>query len=158
MVARQENDGDWDDDRDFSEPVRYLPTPSRVGDAVPIPVARAYEEAAKCLSVGAYVAAAVMCRKAIDALIAEHQVAARSLAEGLRAMRDKGFIEPRLFEWADALRLTGNQAAHDGGVAICRAAARDILDFTSAVIEYVFTFRDRFEAFKARRGADKAPT
>ncbi len=156
MVARQENDGDWNDDRDFSEPVRYLPAPSRAGSAVPPAVAQAFEEATKCLSVGAYSAAAVMCRKTIDAVIAEHQIKARHLSEGLKLMRDQGLIEPRLFEWADALRLTGNRAAHDAAVSISRVDARDMIDFTSAIIEYVFTFRDRFEAFQSRRRSKSA--
>jgi len=151
MVARQENDLNWNDDHDFSQPVRVLPAPSQAGIAVPLPVASAYEEAARCLTVRAYAATALMCRKALEALIAEHKISGRNLADALKAMRDQGLIEPKLFEWADALRLTGNQAAHDVGENISREDARDVLDFTSALMEYVFTFRDRFETFKERR-------
>lgn len=158
MVARQDNDGDWNDDRDFSEAVRVLPAPSQAGPAVPRSVATAYEEAVRCVTVRAYAAMALMCRKALEALIAEHKVSARNLSEALKAMRDQGLIEQRLYEWADALRLTGNQAAHDVAENISREDARDVLDFTSAIIEYVFTFRDRFEVFKERRARKKPAT
>jgi len=157
MVARQENDGNWNDDRDFGPAVRILPSPSQAGTAVPASVASAYEEAARCLTVRAYAATALMCRKALEALILEHKIAAGNLANGLKALRDQAIIDPRLFEWADALRLTGNQAAHAVGVTISRDDARDVLDFTSALIEYVFTFRDRFEVFTARRAKQGDP-
>jgi hypothetical protein len=155
MVARQENDGNWNDDRDFSQPVRALPAPFQAGPAVPPSVATAYEEAARCFTVRAYAATALMCRKALEALIGEHKISAGNLADALKAMRDQGLIEARLFEWADALRLTGNTAAHDVSENISREDARDVLDFTSAIMEYVFTFRDRFETFKERRAKHK---
>ena len=45
--------------------------------------------------------------------------------------------------------VRGRRPAERGGA---RADdARDILEFTNALLEYVFTFRDRFEAFKIRR-------
>ena len=31
--------------------------------------------------------------------------------------------------------------------------ARDLLEFTKAILEYVYTFRQRFEAFQKRRAA-----
>jgi hypothetical protein len=155
MVARQDNDGNWEDDRDFSQPVRVLPAPFQAGHAVPSSVASAYEEAARCLTVRAYAATALLCRKALEALVAEHEITSRNLADALKIMRDQGLIDPRIFEWGDALRLTGNQAAHDVADNISREDARDVLDFTSALIAYMYTFRDRFETFKARRTGHK---
>jgi hypothetical protein len=65
----------------------------------------------------------------------------------------KGHIEGRLLEWAEALRNFGNEAAHDVGVTISAQDAKDIMTFTEALIEYVFTYRDQFERFKKRRTA-----
>jgi Domain of unknown function (DUF4145) len=151
MVAAQENYGDWDNDLHFDEPSRVLPRPSRAEAAVPRAVANAYDEAARCLGARAYAASAIMCRKALEALVKEHQIASPNLAAALKAMREQGLIEARLFEWADALRLAGNDAAHDVEGSMSREDARDTLDFTGALVEYVFTFRDRFEEFKRRR-------
>lgn len=47
--------------------------------------------------------------------------------------------------------ISGNEAAHDVNVTISAEDARDILEFTNALLEYVFTFRDKFEEFKKRR-------
>jgi hypothetical protein len=69
----------------------------------------------------------------------------------LKELKDQGVIENRLYEWADALRISGNEAAHDVNVTISPDDAKDIIEFTNALLEYVFTFRDKFEAFKKRR-------
>ena len=66
-------------------------------------------------------------------------------------MKTKGIIENRLFEWAEALRISGNEAAHDVQVTISPQDAKDIVDFTDALLEYVFTFRDKFNEFLERR-------
>jgi hypothetical protein len=155
LVAAQENYGDWENDLHFDDPVRVLPARSRVGTAVPGAVAGAFEEASRCFGSQAHTATAIMCRKSLEALVHEHKVVAPNLAEALKKMRDQGLIDTRLFEWADALRLAGNAAAHDVSGAISKEDAKDTIDFTGALIEYVFTFRDRFEDFKKRRAKKK---
>ena len=81
----------------------------------------------------------------------------RGLAAGLKKLKETGVIEPRLFEWAEALRTLGNEAAHGVRATISHQDAKDTLEFTEALTEYVFTYRDRFERFKSRR-AKKSPT
>ena len=58
---------------------------------------------------------------------------------------------------SDALRISGNEAAHDVNVTTSPEDARDILEFTNALLEYVFTFRDKFEEFKKRRSGKTQP-
>jgi hypothetical protein len=55
-------------------------------------------------------------------------------------------------------RLGGNEAAHDVDVTVSGRDARDIKDFTKAIVEYLFTIQQRFEEFKSRRAAVKSPT
>jgi hypothetical protein len=138
----------------------YPPLESRLPGGVPANVASAYAEAQKCFRAGAFTAAAVMCRKTLEGVCAEHGFRERSLATSLLAMKETGAIENRLYEWADALRISGNEAAHGVELSTTAEDASDILDFTSALIEYLFTFRDRFEQFKARRSGrvEKAQT
>jgi hypothetical protein len=92
-----------------------------------------------------------MCRKTLEGICGELNITARNLAAALKEMKDKGIIESRLYEWADALRISGNEAAHDVGIVITAQDARDNLEFTNAILEYVFTFQDKFEQFKRRR-------
>jgi hypothetical protein len=86
----------------------------------------------------------------------EHGVKARNLSQSLKELKERGLIEGRLLEWAEALRNFGNEAAHDVGVTIAAQDAKDIIEFTEALIEYVFTYRDQFESFQKRRKANEA--
>jgi hypothetical protein len=45
----------------------------------------------------------------------------------------------------------GNEAAHDTQTELSKNDARDALDFTEALLMYVFVLNGRFEAFSARR-------
>ena len=97
-----------------------------------------------------------MCRKTLEGIAKEHGVTSNNLVGALKEMRDKGIIENRLYEWADALRTSGNEVAHDVDITISAQDAKDILEFTNALLEYVFTFREKFEKWKARRESKKA--
>jgi hypothetical protein len=99
-----------------------------------------------------------MCRKTVEGLCVAHGITSPNLATSLKMLRDQGIIESRLFEWADALRLSGNEAAHGVALAVPAEDAKDILEFTNALLEYVFTFRDRFAAFQERRKRRQAGT
>jgi hypothetical protein len=94
-----------------------------------------------------------MCRKALEGICSEHGVKERNLAASLKAMKDQGQIDERLFEWSDSLRMVGNEAAHGVGLTIVQPDAKDVLEFTNAILDYLFSYRDRFEKFKARRAA-----
>jgi hypothetical protein len=138
----------------WQAPERIYPeSKTRLGSALPKPIQASLEEAGDCHRVKAYTASAIMCRKTLEGICAVHGVSERTLAASLKKLRDDGIIEERLFEWAEELRLSGNEAAHDVNVTISAADATDILDFTSALLEYVFTFRERFEEFKKRRAS-----
>jgi hypothetical protein len=126
--------------------------------SLPAPILSAYVEALACYKARAFTAAAIMCRKTVEGLCVAHGVHTSNLAASLKSLRDKGIIEARLFEWADALRLSGNEAAHDVSVTISPEDAKDIVEFTNALLEYVFTFRDRFTAFQKRRQLRQAAT
>jgi hypothetical protein len=142
-----------DDGPDWDEPDRlYPPRENSISAAIPGAIRSAYEEARACYRGKAYTAATIMCRKTLEGICEEHKITGRNLASALKEMKDQGIIERRLFEWADALRISGNEAAHSVSVKISAQDARDILEFTNALLEYVFTFQDKFEQFKKRRG------
>lgn len=126
---------------------------NRVNPNLPAPLQAAYKEALACFKSKAFTATAIMCRKTLEGICVEHGASGRTLVSSLKELKDKGIIENRLYEWADALRISGNEAAHGVNVTISAEDARDILEFTNALLEYVFTFRDKFEEFKSRRSA-----
>jgi hypothetical protein len=150
IMVQVEDGAGWD------APSRiYPPVETGISLAIPSPISSAYYEARNCFRAKAYTATAIMCRKTLEGIAEEHKVTVRNLASALKEMRDKGIIESRLYEWADALRISGNEAAHGVNVSISQQDAKDILEFTNALLEYVFTFQDKFEQFKKRRGNSK---
>jgi hypothetical protein len=78
-----------------------------------------------------------------------------NLVNGLKELKERGIIESNLFEWANELRIHGNEAAHDVNITTTPQDARDVVEFTHALLEYIFTFKEKFEAFKKRRTARK---
>jgi hypothetical protein len=120
--------------------------------SVPKPIQQAFTEARTCFRSKAFTAAAIMCRKTLEGICSAHGVrSSGALAAQLNKLKENGVIENRLFEWAEELRTMGNEAAHGVEFVVSQEDARDTLEFTEALIEYVFTYRDKFESFKQRR-------
>jgi hypothetical protein len=154
LLVEQENTGNmgagdiWD-----SAPTVLYPQPDlRVNPKAPPEIRAAAEEGIKCFRARAYTAAAIMCRKTLEGVCEAHGVKARNLDASLKKMLETDLIDQRLYEWSDQLRLTGNEAAHGVSIASSAQDARDALDFTIGIIDYLFSYRDQFEKFKARQG------
>src|ERR1035438_1505377 len=139
MLAVQENYGPG-----WESAIRvYPPQDKRLGRSIPTPIRQSYREAVLCFKTKAFTASAIMCRKTLEGLCVEHGVKAGNLSRSLKELKEKGLIEGRLLEWAEALRNFGNEAAHDVRVTISAQDAKDIIVFTEALLEYVFTYRDQ---------------
>lgn len=152
ILIRQTNVGNIAEGDKWDTPFVVFPQADlRVNPNAPPAIRTAFEEACSCYRVGAYTASAIMCRKTIEGICAEHGINERNLSASLRKMRDDGLIDERLFEWSDALRAIGNEAAHGVGITISQPDAKDTLEFANAILDYIFSYRDRFEAFKKRR-------
>jgi hypothetical protein len=137
---------------DYTSQEVLFPQPDlRISSTLPQLIRTSHLESQACFRAKAYTATAIMCRKTLEGLCAEHGVTGKNLVHALSELKEKNIIEQRLYEWADALRIYGNEAAHDVTVTVSAEDARDILEFTNALLEYVFTFREKFEAFKARQ-------
>ncbi|MEN6520791.1 MAG: DUF4145 domain-containing protein [Armatimonadota bacterium] len=131
---------------------RLYPSRDRVANlAWPEEIGDIYSEAVVCYEHAAYTASAVMCRKVIEGMCDKHGYGKGPLENSLSKMKADEVIDTRLFEWADALRLLGNEAAHGISRKFSKIDAGDILDFTEAILDYVFTFREKFDRFKLRQ-------
>lgn len=123
---------------------------------VPISIRESYEEAVTGFAARTYVASAIMCRRTLEAIVAEKLGGPVQLAKGLDEMQKAGLIDQSLLEWADMLRMSGNRAAHEVGKKVLKQDALDLIEFCHALIEYIFTYKQRFEEFKARGGKKSA--
>jgi hypothetical protein len=98
----------------------------------------------KCFNAKAYSACAVMCGRALEALCKENGAKNWQLAKGIKELKEKGIIDGRLFEWSEALRDRRNIGAHVTEEDISKEDARDVLDFTVAICEYVYVLTDKY--------------
>jgi len=95
-----------------------------------------------------------MCRRAIDGLCLVTGAKGRNLEKKIQDLRNRQLIDDRLHEWMTELRLFGNAAVHELEM-VEATDAKDLLELTHATLEYVFSYGNKFEAFKQRR-AEKA--
>ena len=152
LLVQEDHGQGWDD------PFRVYPPTCKLAWNTPEPIRVAYAEAAKCFGVGAFTACTIMCRKAPEGICDAKGAAKGTLAKRLGDLKAQGLIDARLHDWADELRLGGNEAAHDVDVTVNAQDARDIKDFTKAIVEYMFTIQRRFDSFQERRTARAAKT
>lgn len=152
ILIRQTNVGNLAEGDIWDKPQPVYPAQNgELQPNAPREIQRALDEANACFRAEAFTASAIMCRKIVEGVCIAHAVKKKTLAASLQEMKDCGQIDERLFEWADSLRIAGNEAAHGVDLTITRSDAKDILEFTNAILDYLFSFRDKFEQFKARR-------
>lgn len=108
-------------------------------------------EAKVCFKAKAYSACAVMCGRTIEGVCVHHDPKIKTLANGLKALKETGVIDTRLYNWGDALRTHRNLGAHATTEKVSKEDARDLLDFSIAICEYVFILNEKFKRFQARQ-------
>ena len=125
-------------------------------DDVPNTIKSAYDQAARSFSASLFEPCVLMCRKCLEATCKNLRAKGRDLNSKLQSLFDGGHIDSRLLNWAHEIRLIGNEAAHDPDTKVTKRDARDVLDFTEAILIYIFFLTSRFEAFRVRRANSQA--
>ncbi|MBG1263299.1 DUF4145 domain-containing protein [Nostoc commune] len=137
---------------EFGKLITLYPVSNKIiNSEVPISIKKAFDEALCCFENKIFTACVIMCRKAIEGVCKEYKIEKGNLKDKLILMKKEGIIDQNIFDWADALRLSGNDAAHDLDVTFSLEDAEDIIEFTYAIIEYVFTYREKFILFIERK-------
>jgi hypothetical protein len=119
-------------------------------DKLPSTVQKAYQNAKQSYQVGLYEPAAIMCRKCLEAICVEKGIIKGNLKSRIQKLSDDSIIDEKLFEWADNLRIIGNDAAHDVKIDITKQDAADSIEFIEALLSYVFVLSKKFDDFKKR--------
>lgn len=136
---------------DFGKAIRLFPNSEfHINSEIPEVLGNALRECIVCYEAGGYTATAVMSRRAIEGFCELKSVKEKSLDKSLVKLKDSGIINQELFEWANALRLTGNKAAHDIKSTFSATDAKDILDFTIAILDFTYSYKDKFDKFISR--------
>jgi hypothetical protein len=142
-------------DSTYESAERLWPAPSTVelNPSIPDGARRDIKDAQKCLSNGIWSAAVVLCGRALERL-ANEKAPGKSLASGLTELKAQGVIDDRLFQWASALRKERNLGAHAAEEDVSKENAQDVLAFTVAIFEYVYTLSEKYKEFMARKGSN----
>lgn len=117
---------------------------------IPRPVRRSLEEAKRCFLSKSFMACAVMCGRAVEAICRE-KVGATYLGQGLQKMKAAKMIDDKLLEWGKALTKERNIGAHAGEDVTTRQDANDVMDFAIAISEYVYVLDDKYKAYMQRK-------
>lgn len=140
------------DDWEWEAASRLWPAPETAIDwDIPEIARNSLVEAKICFKAKAYSACAVMCGRSIEGVCKHHDPKMKSLAAGLKKLREDGVIDDRIYGWGEALRENRNLGAHATTEKVSRDDARDLLDFSIAICEYVFVLNAKFEHFQKRR-------
>jgi hypothetical protein len=127
-----------------------MPAGTEVSSSIPEAARRDIKDAQKCLSHGVFSAATVLCGRALERLIKE-KASANMIGKGLAELKAKGVIDERLFAWAEALRKERNIGAHASDQDTTKENAQDVIDFTIAIFDYVYTLSEKYEKYIARK-------
>lgn len=117
---------------------------------IPSIVRRSLEEAKRCHAAKAFTACAVMVGRAIEGMCKD-KVNAEYLDDGLKKLKAEGIIDDKLYRWGEALRNERNIGAHAGTELVSWQDARDVLDFSCAMAEYVYVLDERYKDYLARK-------
>lgn len=155
ILINQDNIGNMVEGNIWDSPITLFPNQdTHFNPNAPKAIRTSYEEAAKCFRNRAYTASAIMCRKTLEGICKNNGISERNLVQAIRKMKESKIINDQLFEWADTLRMAGNEAVHGVDITVSREDSRDMLDFTNAIIDYIYSFKEKFEQFKKRREKD----
>lgn len=102
---------------------------------LPEDVERLYDEARNAMSVNAFTAAVMACRKVLMSVaVAEGADAGETFASYVQWLADSGYVPAKGHAWVDRIRQKGNEANHEIPH-IERADAEDILSFTEMLLK-----------------------
>ncbi|MBL0350190.1 MAG: DUF4145 domain-containing protein [Elusimicrobia bacterium] len=139
------------EDYEWSIASRVWPNPHRDIDlSVPDIARRSLVNARKCFLAKVYDACAVMCGKTMEAICVEKS-GERNLNQGLKLLLEKQVIDRRLYDWAEVLRKERNLGAHATEVETSKEDAKDLLDFATAMCEYIYVLTDKYKTFVERK-------
>jgi hypothetical protein len=136
----------------WDRPRRLFPAGElHVNPNAPVNVKLLFEEASAYHRAREYTTAFAMCRKTLMEVAAIRKLKATSLGGALCAMRDADLIDDRLFEWWTSLPFAGADGKEIFRLPLSKSEAEDALEFTAAFLDYIFSYRDRFEHFRKRQ-------
>ena len=128
------------------------PLPSPTEKDIPDLIRLDLDEAKICFSSGAYRAAAVMARRAMQVAAIEKGATGDKLVSQIHSLQQAGKITMDLKDWADAVRWVGNDAAHPNGTQVTKDDAGDVLQLSEQFLHVLYVAPALAATIKKRLG------
>lgn len=125
-----------------------------INPIIPEMLKNSLSESIKCFKSGAFSATVLTCRRTIEGFCHSKNINESNLQKSIEVLKNQKIINEQLYEWANHLRLIGNDAAHNVEVIFSEVDAKDSLDFTIAILDFTYSFKEKFENFKNRKGSN----
>jgi Domain of unknown function (DUF4145) len=127
----------------FDAYVNQFPSPA-YGDVVKgitdANVQTIYEEARHCLSVNAFTASVLCCRKLLmNIAVSKGATQGLKFIEYVEFLSNKGFVPPDGKEWVDHIRTKGNEATHEINI-MTKEDSIELLSFSEMLLKFIFEF------------------
>ena len=110
---------------------------------LPADVAAVYEQGRHCMSVNAYGAVVMLCRRLLMHVAVERGAPpGASFADYVQYLVDHGYVAPTNQPWVDAIRQVGNEANHELP-AQTNDDAKRLLEFSEMLLKIVYDYPTR---------------
>ncbi|OLO28127.1 hypothetical protein BTR23_18660 [Alkalihalophilus pseudofirmus] len=107
-------------------------------DYLPEAVGQLYEEARSCISVNAFTASVIACRKLLmNTAVSKGAEEGKSFAHYVNFLKENHYIPPQSEEWVDHIRKKGNEANHEIK-AMNREDTEELLNFIQLLLTNVY--------------------
>lgn len=121
-----------------------------IPEHVPSNIGKFYWQAARNTQQSHYDAAGMMCRKVLESTTRDLGENSGSLYQRIEALAAAHKITDAMREWAHAIRLDGNEAAHEDEP-VDKSTVLDMLSFTELMLMYAYTLPGMLAARQAKK-------
>ena len=118
---------------------------------LPPTVQRPYLQAVRNYDAAQYESSVLMCRRTLEAVCKDKGITTGNLNKKLDGLHTLNIIDSKMIQWAHSIRMLGNEAAHDTDIEIQKDDSKDIVEFTEALLFYIYELNKKFDEFKTRR-------
>ncbi len=113
--------------------------------SVPVDVSAYYDEARRCMSVGAYNAAVMLCRVMLMHIAVDRGCAKDApFAHYVGWLAENNFLPPGGKDWVDRVRTEGNRVNHKLSTATLQGA-RLMIDFVAMLLRFIYEFPEKLK-------------
>lgn len=117
--------------------------PGNAVNALPGDIDALYNEARRCVAIGAHTSAVLTCRKLLmNIAVGLHAPLGKPFFEYVEYMANKGYVPPNGKIWVDHIRKKGNEATHEI-VLMSKTDSADLISFTEMLLKFIYEFPSR---------------